>query len=44
MEEKILLLMHTPQPIPLEYLKTPFQSPYHGMTVDAMKVAIGNND
>jgi hypothetical protein len=27
-KEQILLLVHTPQPIPLAYLKTPFQSPF----------------
>jgi hypothetical protein len=36
--------MHTPQPTPLEYPKTPFQSPFHEITVDAIKVTARNSD
>jgi hypothetical protein len=38
-EEQILIFVHMPQPTLLEYLKTPFQSPFHRMTVDAIKVS-----
>jgi hypothetical protein len=43
-EEQIPLLVHTPQHTPLEYLKTPFQSPIHRMTVDAIKATSGSSD
>jgi hypothetical protein len=43
-EEQILLLVHTPQPTPLEYPKTPFQSPCYRVTVDAIKAATGCSD
>jgi hypothetical protein len=39
MDEQILLLMHTPQTTPLETQETPFQSPYYGVTVDAIKAS-----
>jgi hypothetical protein len=40
---QILLLVHTPEPTPLEY-KTPFESPFYGMTVDAIKAATKSSD
>jgi hypothetical protein len=43
-EEQIMLLVHTPQPIPLSYLKTHFQSPNYGVTVDAIRAAAGYSD
>jgi hypothetical protein len=43
-EEKIILLVHTPQPTPLEYLKTLFQSRSYRVTVDAIKAAAGCSD
>jgi hypothetical protein len=43
-KEQILLLVHTPQSISLAYPKTPFQSPFYGMTVDAIKAATGYSD
>jgi hypothetical protein len=36
-DEQIPLLVHTPQPSPLEYVKTPFQSPSYRVMVDAIK-------
>jgi hypothetical protein len=41
---QILLLAHMPQPTPLEYMKTSFQPPYHGMMVDAINVFAGRSD
>jgi hypothetical protein len=38
-EEQIPLLMHMPQPTPLEYLKKPFSVTLYGMTVDALKLS-----
>jgi hypothetical protein len=43
-EEQISLLVHTPQHTPTEYLKTPFESPNHGMTVDVLKESFGSSD
>jgi hypothetical protein len=43
-EEQILLLVHTPQPTPLEYLNTPFQSPCYRVTVDVIKAFAGCSD
>jgi hypothetical protein len=37
-DEQIPLLVYTPQPTPLEN-----QSPYYGVTVDAIKVFYGNS-
>jgi hypothetical protein len=41
-DEKIPLLVYTPQPTPLEIQETPFRSPCYGVTVDAIKASSGN--
>jgi hypothetical protein len=43
-DEQIPLLVHTPQPTPLENPTTPFQPPYHEMMVDDIKVSSGISD
>jgi hypothetical protein len=42
-DEKIPLLMRTPQPTPLETQDIPFQ-PYYRVTVDAIKTSSGSSD
>jgi hypothetical protein len=43
-DEKIPLLIYTPQPTPLETQETPFQSPFYGVTVDAIKDSSESSD
>jgi hypothetical protein len=43
-DEQIPLLMHSPQPTPLETKETPFQSPSYVVTVDAIKASSGSSD
>jgi hypothetical protein len=43
-DENIPLLVYTVQPTPLETQETPFQLPYYGVTVDAVKASSGNSD
>jgi hypothetical protein len=43
-DEQIPLLVDTPQPTPLETQETPFQSPYYGAMVDAIKASSRNSD
>ncbi len=43
-EEQILLLIHSPQAIPLEYLKDTFQTTRLVVATDAIKAASGDTD
>jgi hypothetical protein len=43
-DQQIPLLMHMPQPTPLETQATPFQSPCYGLMVDAIKASSGSSD
>jgi hypothetical protein len=43
-DEQIPLLMHSPQPTPLETQETPFQSPSYVVMVDAIKASSISSD
>jgi hypothetical protein len=43
-DEKIPLLVYTPQPTPLETQETSFWSPCYGVTVDAIKASSRSSD